>query len=351
MRKITLPLIAFVFTHALRADTVAVDDFLSQDVYQGAVACSKVDKGGDGYLNNPVPVYLKPDVKSRSQNPEKIKSSCATGGGDCLCFALILDEAPGFFKVFTQDRSKEVWIEGKASDKVPVTSLIPTEGDEIQFRVPVPEIFEVPDLSTKINATGLTAIPPTKEKEIISAFPLPIGYLSLSTPGPASKGVMIVTPLEKGAAPFEVKLSEKMDFVYDVAKSTPRKQAVMKREGNKFLIVSENFDQGTYSAINTGRYAFWAEFRNVETKFVEEKFALKDSPLFSGFLYQQKGSETKNNKTHTHLTVSVKMDRMLKNAGSQDEEAFELFKLRDIWIPTTDEKGRLNFFLIDNEGI
>lgn len=347
MRKIIILFVLSSICSFAFGDTVALEDFLSEQVYKGAIPCEKVLKNGE----EQVTAYAVPEAKAKITEPQKIKLSCAAGGGDCLCFVLFTESAPGYLRVYNQDKTKQFWIAGLPSDSVSMETMLRPEGNEIRLRTPAPSLYSEKDLKKSVYLKDIIVIPASLKTSIQKDYRLPEGLLTVPTPRPDSNATMFVSSLSKNIALKEYKLPEFMNLIVDSSTSLPREIQVYAKLGNRYLIVTDYFDQSpNYSSIHTGRYAFWAEFKNTPVNFGAKNVNFEDSLLFSGINYKLIEIQTVNGRSVAHLELSVKMDRILRNAESPDDEGAQLFKLNDVWIPVKDEKGRLNFFLIYNEG-
>ena len=166
LRLITI----LVLPLAALADTVSYEQFFSDDVFKGGVACASL--GGDAYLNEPAPAYKKPEASAIFADKKPVKGACVAGGGDCDCYAMFTEKAPAqsrdksFYKVKTKD-DVLVWVLGDKSSERTIEKLATKAGaGEIFFRTPTPVISTTADLKNRITKEQLQEIPPDILKRV-----------------------------------------------------------------------------------------------------------------------------------------------------------------------------------------
>lgn len=135
------------------ADSISEDVIFSDDLYAGAVSCSKLKI--DDACEKPVPLY---DAKGKSLgSSERLLAGCVQGGGDCAMAVFVTESLPAkkeivLAKVRTASK-KEAWIQVGKSDLKSVESFMPALGtgtNFISFRPSLTEVFLDRDLKKKI---------------------------------------------------------------------------------------------------------------------------------------------------------------------------------------------------------
>lgn len=339
-------------TSAALADAISTEDLLSDLPYKGAVECAAVDPSQHGEMK--VPVFTAPHSASKHSEIQQLKWTCAQGGGECSCFVMFLSEAPGangkssFIEVFDLNQEEKFWVP-VAKDKIrPVTDLVMSEG-ALNMRSPEPPIFIDQELKHKISSSQMNTLTIAAEKQIRGLYPTPIGKLVIVAPRGGSKARVIVRSPEKSAQTESIVLSERMSFIVNGTTGS-REFPVMKKEGNRYLIVTDKGEMpsvASNSGIRIERRAFWLEVDGAEVRFTPatKPVAVNESPLFGGMKYFVKERKVINGRMHARLEVVYQMDPILLEAEKPGEGTTEVFKLRNVWIPMTDDQGRLTFIL------
>ncbi len=357
-------LLGVLFPLSLHADVVHFNNIFSDEVFLGGVSCG----------SNPgqETVYTEPKTSAQTSSPQALDITCAQGGGDCLCYYLyskVFPAGPGksFFEVRTatqEGKSHPIWILRETADSRSIAVLASeSKNGEIKFREPEPTAYLDEKLTQRIDLKDIHKVPETVLKKILSEEPRGLAQLSITIP-PAGKGQIEFrrhnpdTPgktisgeelykLAVGHYNPDLKAGQSYDWKFTVYKKVGSQYLV----GGGYRDAAADFANISDIESDMGLFA-WIEIKNL--KFKEEKISkpittasiMSDHPLAIAVLQSVTTTKTIKNRSYTKLRIDLLMRDFVGPTGLELHPVRQKAQtLREIWIPTFDEKNRINFWL------
>jgi len=330
-----------VICSSVFAGPISFDQIFSKDSPKGGLLCHEFENDEKGQIV-PVSVFTEPQLNKETTSKKKLLTADT---GDA-CFVLYFEEKKNFFKVKDEDNNL-VWIKLSPKNKKKILDLATQNSPgEIRFKDESLKVFTNSKFKVTMKAKDIF-----KNKKIPSYLydlKIKLPFPDKINPNSSIQFWRSTTPKSK---PETLKVPEVYTYVTsEVGGATDWDVKVVDKEGDKLLVAYDakmantNIASDTSESLDSPSFS-WIKLNDIETE--RTKRPQGTSPLFLKNQVIYSGNEKIGGKEYSRFRV-IQLIANPKRAHKPkypETIAINHLELREVWVPTYDKQGGVNFWL------